>query len=752
MRWLLSRGRWPYLIVVGVLTAWLGWHAARLGIEQDNASLNTQDAEQLRVYAEFKASFGNDADLVLSVTHPELLGPGGLTLIDRLTRRIAALDGVRSVQSLTTAQQLVRGPAGAEPAPLIAPPFDAPDVGRRAAAALDRNPDFTGLLVAADRQTAGLFVEIEDRAADTEYRARLIDGLRALIAEHTGGPAVLHLTGVSVQKHDVSAYIARDQRVLLPLAVAVLGVILAGFFRSVGGVALPLAVNGITVLWTLGVYRLGGFALNAITALLPPLLLVLALAVSIHVYQAWLAGEGAPHDRTGRILHAVRTVRFPAFLCALTTAQGFLSLAASDMPAVRQFGVFGALGVLISFAVGLTFIPVVLSFLPHPPPLEAAPRHRRMLGVLQATAHLSTRHPWPVVGFFMAVSIVAAAAIPLVRSNTDLVRFLKANAPLYRDTMAIDARLTGALAFEFVVERSDRGALTTLDAVRRLAAFEAAARRPPQVTAVTSVLAVLRQLQRAEAGADRLALPDTEDAVAYAFDLLEAAEDRRVLRRLITGDFTHARVSVRVHAVGSAVSGPLIDALLAEGRRLFGADYTLRATGAVYHVVRDSERLVAQQVQSFGLAIVLVVLAIGVLLRSVAFTVIALIPNVMPIVWTGGLMGVLGIDLSTGTAMIAAAVLGLAVDDTIHYLVHYRRAYRGDCIDAIVRTTTGVGAPVTITSVVLICGFWIGGFGSFKPTIYFSLLTGVTMLTGVACDLLVLPACLVLFDRVRRAR
>jgi predicted RND superfamily exporter protein len=146
-----------------------------------------------------------------------------------------------------------------------------------------------------------------------------------------------------------------------------------------------------------------------------------------------------------------------------------------------------------------------------------------------------------------------------------------------------------------------------------------------------------------------------------------------------------------------------------------------------------------------------VFVAIGVLLRSARLTVISFVPNVMPIVWTGGMMGWFGIDLSTGTAMIASSVIGLVVDDTIHYLDHYRHEYRGDARAAIEKTTAEVGAPLLINNLVLVLGFWVGCFGSFKPTIYFSLLSGVTMITALVCDLFVTPASLVLLDRPRRS-
>ena len=242
--------------------------------------------------------------------------------------------------------------------------------------------------------------------------------------------------------------------------------------------------------------------------------------------------------------------------------------------------------------------------------------------------------------------------------------------------------------------------------------------------------------------------PD-ERSTAYAFDLLEAAPEQPLLRKVIAGDFAAMRVNVRIYSVGTSIAAPLAETILAEGRRHFGDAYRVDATGSFYRVARDSNELVASQLKSFGLALAMVVAVIGALFRSIRLTAIAMVPNVMPIVWTGGLMAALGIDLSTGTAMIASAVIGIVVDDTIHYLTDYRRNYRGDARDTVRRTTSGVGVPLLINNVALVLGFWVGCFGSFKPTIYFSLLSGLTMITALVCDLFVTPALLVVTDRSR---
>ncbi|HXV22568.1 MAG TPA: MMPL family transporter, partial [Desulfuromonadales bacterium] len=220
-----------------------------------------------------------------------------------------------------------------------------------------------------------------------------------------------------------------------------------------------------------------------------------------------------------------------------------------------------------------------------------------------------------------------------------------------------------------------------------------------------------------------------------------------LLRKLLSRDFTRTRISVGLHAVGTAEAAGLLEALDRDAARTLGEGYRLVPTGGFYQVTRDSNRLVASLGKSFALSLILVMGAIWVLFGSFKLTLVALVPNLIPLVWSGGIMGYAGIDLSTGTAMIAAVVIGLVVDNTIHYLARYRRERHRTPAEAVHATTTGTGRAMVISSVVLVLGFWTGCFGSFKPTVYFSLLTGLTMIGALLNDLLVLPACLLLTGR-----
>ncbi|HYC53574.1 MAG TPA: MMPL family transporter [Candidatus Binatia bacterium] len=752
MRWLLTRGRFPYLAVLALVVAFFAFHAARVGVEKDNQSLNTRNPEQLASYERFRQLFGSDEDLLLALHDPQLLSADGLRRLDDLTARAAAIDGVRRVFSLTNAKELVSGKIGAEESAIVPRPLETPALREQVGSALDRNPDFTGWLISPDRTTAGLVIEIEDRPGDDQYRSNVIAALRSLMAQQEAAADVsLHLTGIAVQKHDVGVYVDRDRRVLMPLAALLLAVMLALHFRRLLGIVLPLAVTGISVAVTLGIYDLAGLELNAITALLPPVIMVLAIAVSMHLVQAWLRMPAtlSPVERT---LAAVRKMAFPCFFCSVTTSLGLGSLLVAELAAVQQFGVFAAIGVMTSFFVGMTLVPVGLTFFGESNAAGEAPQHRVLRRFLEWTAEVTATRTRLVIGIFLTITALSLAGLPFIHVNTDLVRFLRSDSALHRDTMFIDEHLSGASIIDFMIRRRDGAPMSSLADVTALQRFEEAARAKDPVTGTTSVLAALRQLARAESGGAALALPTDDRETRYLFDLMEAAEDRSLLDKLISRDLGHVRVSVRMHAVGTAVAAPLADELAQEGRAIFGSDYEVAPTGAFYTISRDSNRLVYDLVGSFGLGCAAVFTAIALLFGSLKLTLISLVPNIMPLIWTGGMMGALGIDLSSGTAMIASSVIGLVVDDTIHYLSEYREEYRGNSVEAVRRTTTGIGSALIVNNLFLVFGFWVGCFGSFKPTIYFSLLTGLTMITAMLCDVFVTPASLIATDPPRGRR
>jgi predicted RND superfamily exporter protein len=210
--------------------------------------MNARDARIVAARDRLRDDFGHDEDLLLTVTTAGDLLP----LVDELSAAVAALSGVRTVRSVTNFQQVVSSRVGAELTPLVSPSFARDDAMSELSVALDRNPSLTGLLISRDRRTAALVIETDSEPNDDRHAGRLIDAVRALAAQteqDTG--AELRLTGVGVQKHDVSRFVGRDQALLIPAAIVVIAVILWLFFRSLIAVVLPLVVTALTLAWTI---------------------------------------------------------------------------------------------------------------------------------------------------------------------------------------------------------------------------------------------------------------------------------------------------------------------------------------------------------------------------------------------------------------------------------------------------------------------------------------------------------------------
>ncbi len=744
---LLTKGRQAFLGAIVVLTAALAPFALRVPVEQGDGSMVARGAAEERADADFRRIFGGSEETMLTVTHPRLLEPEGLGLLDRLTEEVGRMKGVSRVYSLANAKQVVSGPAGAEPAPFVPRPFDLSGNRARILAAFAANPRLASLLVSPDRRTAAITIETRDRSGSPPSRDELVPALRRMIARH-GGEAEFHLSGIGVQKHDVVQSIRRDKAVLVPASILVLVVLLGVAFRRISGVAIPMAVKVTSLVWTMGLYALAGFSLNPITALLPPLIIVLSISTSVHLYSEWLRLSGNPEERVPLIVRETRELFAPCLYTALATAAALLSLLASNTPAVRQFGVFGALGVLISFGVSVTLVPLALSFLPLPEPGRSrAAGHAR--GVLHGAARLARERPSWVIATAVLLSAAGALGIARIRNNTDLVRFLKPDTPLYRDTMFIDRNLGGVYSLEMLVSRKDGRPLTTPGDIRRIAAFQEMAARQDHVGDAFSIADPIRLVNRAETGAKTLSLPDSEEDLLYDFDLMQADPQGSFLGMLMSKDLATARVSVRVHAVGTAAAAPLIGSLEAAGKEIFGDSYSLVPTGGFYSIARDSRRLVQRQALSLALSLAVIFLAGLLLFRSARLALVALVPALVPVLLAGGLMGILGIDLSAGTAMVFPVALGLIVDNAIHYTARYVQERGRDAADALARTSAGAGPAIAASSLILACGFAAGAFGSFKPTIQFSLLTATAMTASLACVLLLLPSCLAVAERAR---
>ena len=651
-----------------------GWFASGLTIEQDNESMQSIAARQDPAYVTFRRAFNSDYELMLTLTRANVLQE----LPDAINW-ISSLDGVQSVYFPPSA---------------------------------DRGSGF----LSEDGQTAGLLITLSSEQSRDD-RLDLFTKLRTEAPEQIKG--IVHIVGLPLLKERVAHHIARDQSLIIPLSVIVMMIMLALLFRRVAGVLLPMLVVGMSLLSTLGLYAAFGLELNSITSLLPPVVIVLSVSVAVHLLEAWNQSINTGLRADDAVRAAAKKVWKPCVFTAAMTAVGLLSLCFSPVPAVKLFGLFSAIGVMLSVCYGFTILPIALGWTPARITQEHKTWMHRFLLLL---AEWPPRHPKIILLLAALITTLSIWSGTKVENNTDLVRFFKKSDPTYIAHADVNRTLGSVRSLNLLLRHTDKTPFNPLSDPEPLRKFADEIEQVPDVVRTDSILDFPRD--------SATALPP------------------ELMGRFIAEEGQIIHMEVHLGDIGSASASEIVSRIQTLAETMLGAEWIVEPTGDYYQMIRDSNQLVATLLKSFALSLFVVMASTCLLFRSLRVLIPAFIPNILPIIWGAGLMGLLGIDLSTGTTMVAAVVIGLAVDDTIHYLHHFQDFRHLSIRKATRSTTLRIGRALTISSIVLVGGFWMGAFGSFIPTNTFALLTGCMMISALFCDLLVLPAYLILTRRL----
>ncbi len=662
------------ILAVTVLVALAAaWFIRDLGIEQDNQSMQSDEARKDQVYETFQREFDSDYELMVVVTRDDLNSDAGFRQLQNDADWLRNLDGIREVH--------VPSPSTPQPG-----------------------------VVSEDGRTIGILLVLRsDQPRDA--RSQLLKTLQAEAPEKIGGE--VHVVGLPLLKASVASHIARDQQVVTPLSGLAMMIMLALLFRRVAGVVLPMLIVVLSLLTTLGLYAACGLELNSITSLLPPVVIVLSVSVAVHLLDAWIHAVDSGEKGADAIRSAIHTVWKPCVFTAAMTAAGLLSLVLSPIPAVRLFGIFAAAGVSLSVIYAFAILPIALGWTPERPARSKSTWMNRFLKLL---AGWPVRQPALILLIASLITTGSCWAASNIENNTDLIHFFKKHDPTFIAHDQVGRELGSVRSLDLLIRKRDGSALNPIKDIPDLRSLVDKIEALPDVVGTSSIADEASKMPAA------------------------TNEHGSMAERLLADDGRLIRLQVHLGDIGSAQASRICDRIAEIAETTPGPDWEVAVTGAYYQVVRDSNKLVATLIKSFGMTLLIVLVSTCLLFRSPAVLIPAFIPNILPIIWGAGLMGLLGIDLSTATTMVAAVVIGLAVDDTIHYLHHFQTFRHLPVDKATQATTQRIGRALVVSSIVLVGGFWMGAFGSFIPTNTFALLTGCMMASALFCDLLVLPA------------
>lgn len=471
------------------------------------------------------------------------------------------------------------------------------------------------------------------------------------------------------------------------------------------------------------------------------------------------------------IFKTIRHVGIPIFMTTITTAIGFVSLTTSSIPPVFMTGLFMSGCAALTFIVSMTLTPILLSFVPSQLPVctgnvpdrrkegtkspikagfvERVNKEPGFSTLLYWLGRFIVRYKNCVLLCSLAVGIVFVMGISKLQVESDIMASFRKESQIARDNAYIERYLMGLLPVEIVAETSNGISVLQPNILNDFVYLQKYLRSIPEITGSLSVADYIQKTHQIvhDDKPQYYSIPGTEKEASDYLKLASVYGDTYV-DRLYTKDHTDARVSIHMKQVGSNRYKTIIKSIKEYiYNHLHTAALSWHITGIVPLLISVQDNILRSEIQSFSLAFLLTFISTSVVLKSVRIGLISVIPNLLPITITLGLMGFTSMKLDAATIMIASIALGISVDNTIHIFYRFKKelSVNGDYSNAVCRTLQGVGKTALFTSLSAAFGFMVFSFSSFKPIQYFGVLTSVTMLNAIISDLFISPSCLMLF-------
>jgi len=743
-------------IVLAVLVGCCLIRVHHLEIDSSTRGLMDEKDPKKEVYEAFKDTFGSDILTAVVIAAPDgesVFRTETLELVERLTDAIYELEGVTSVTSLTTVNKIRDEDGYLNTDPLVyGVPEDPDELASIRINALE-TPVFPGNIVSEDGTHAAIniYTESDDAA---QFDARFLAELEALIKAETGDHEIYAVGGprFSVQ---FNRSIERDQVTLVPASVTVILIILLLVFRAPLAVVLPIVTGALSIAATVGFMAWMGYSVSAISVMVPSILIVVGCTEDVHLISEYYA-----HLRSGLSPKAacVETMRHGSLaisLTSLTTMLGFGTLALNDITALKEFGIIASFGLFANFVITLVTVPAVLRWSKRAPSKGGGllePLIHRFLD-FAVRVNTDSRHitRWVTLG----IIVTAVWGCLQLQVNNDPISFFHEESRIRRDFDRIHRDLAGAQAFNIVIETAEPGDVKEPDVLEGVADLQRFLDEmglfDKTISLADFVMTMNREIQ---ADPDAFTVPENRETIAEYLLLLQNDD----LFRYVDNEEQRLSIAVRHDLSGSAevkAATARIETWLAEHLTNYVVDGQIREidsaiTGESILLHSATDAMIEGQVKSLGLALLAILIIISSLFLSIKAGFVALLSNSIPILLNFGLMGWLGIPFNTGTCLIATIALGIAVDDTIHFMVRYQKELRA-CNDqkaAMVAAIRAEGEPIAITSTALALGFAVMALSQFSPSQHLGFLSALVMLYALMTDLFVNPVMLMMIQLI----
>lgn len=749
------------MTVIG-LTGFMGYQAQFVEWSFRLSSIVPSTDPEMIYFQEFKKEFGEDGNiLAIGIKDSAVYQVDNFRKLKLMTDAIGNIKGVKDVLSLPSLKRLVKDKEARrfnlEPV-FDEIPDDQAELDSMIAYCMSLK-FYSGQLINAENGANMVLVSIEKEIMNKEIRNTVVGDIlhtAEAFEEHSG----IHLryAGLPFVRYLNTVKIKKELNLFLMLSVIVTAIVLFLFFRSLKVVIVPMMIIGMMIIWVIGTLSLLHFKITLLTGLIPPIIVVIGVPNAVYMINKYHQEYFHSGDQKKALMQIVRKIGIVTLITNFTTAVGFLVLALTDIVILKEFGIVAGLNILATFVVSLILIPAVFSYLA--PPSTRHLKHLKLAfidKILRAFDHVI--HERKGVIFFLAavVVVVSCYGMTKVTAVSFMVDDLPEKSQVKQDLRFFERNFAGVMPLEIIIDTGKKKGVQNLRNLRKIDEFEGFLESLEYVSQPLSVVSFIKATRQAfyNDNPKKYGIPTNRDKNFILRYLKKDADEEGLADAFVDSTGQKIRVSLKIADIGSIkldslvgeVIKPQIDSIFG------GTDLKVTVTGTTLLFIKGNKFLIDNLLSSMLIAFIIIAIIMGILFRNLKMIVICLIPNVIPLLITAGMMGYVGIALKPSTALIFSIAFGISVDDSIHFLAKYRQELFANNFFvpvAVSKSLRETGASMIYTSIILFFGFVIFAASEFGGTVALGALTSTTLLMAMLTNLIVLPALLLKFDSGRR--
>ena len=761
--------RLALIVVIGLITIFMGYHASRVEMSYDFARTVPLDDPDMIELQKFKSQFGEDGNgIAIGVKDSALYELKNFQAFQQFTRDVKKIQGVKEAVSLPTLKVMLKDTANVKfysenifPDTILSQEI----LDSLLRVALTQKT-YSNLLINPTNGATMIAVSVPAEIMNSSKREGVVSALQ------TAGKAFeektkiqVHYAGLPFIRTLVANAVKKEMQLFLYGSAFITGLIMFIFFRSFRAVLFSMIIIGIVVVWTLGTLTLLGFKITLLSGLIPPVIVTIGITNAIYLLNKYHLEFAKTKNKLEAIRVVVLKMGLATFLTNLTVAIGFLTLLSTDIIVLREFGIVAGINIMALFFVSLIMIPGIFSWLPTP--TEKHLKHlnfRIMNGFLRSIDLLVHRRRLLIYIGSLVLALISVYGILQLRSVSFMVDDIPEKSQIKQDLNFVETNFSGVMPLEFLIEFHTKKRRPVLE-LKNLQMVEEFENFLDSITVMAPPLSVLSFVKTSTQAfynnnPAKYQLPTAKIEGASILRYMKGQKDTTGLfNSFVDSTFTKMRISTRIKDIGSTRLDSLVQVIEPRMKSIFVSterdSVKSSITGTTKIFIKGNKFLIENLQESLLLAFILITLSMAILFANARMIIISLIPNLLALMITAGLMGYFNIPLKPSTALIFSITFGISVDNSIRFLAKYRQEIKSNNFfvpRAISDSIMETGKSIMYTSIVLFAGFIIFAFSSFGGTIALGLLTSITLVISMFTNLILLPALIMTFDKPKRKK